>query len=354
MIATSNLVIEKCKTSKLDHVDFDNIPFGRIFTDHMYTAEYKDGKWSEMAIRPFSNFSVHPANIAWHYGQSIFEGMKATVSLDGTPLLFRPELHSERINKSAERMCMPAFPKDLFMEAIYELVKLEKDWIPNHEGSALYVRPYMVAMDEYIGVRVSQTYKFVIFCCPVGPYYAKDLRLKADDTYIRAAIGGVGEAKAAGNYAASLYPASLAHEEGFDQVLWLDAQNFKLAQEVGTMNIFFAFGNKAVTPKTDGTILKGITRKSCMHLLKKNGYEVEERDISIDEIMRGGRDGSLTEVFGAGTAAVIAYVKEISYKGESIHLDTSKYHIAPFLKSTLNGIRSERLEDHYGWITRVI
>lgn len=354
MIATSNLSIKRTENSQLHKIDFDNIPFGHVFTDHMYVADYKDGEWSGQKIIPFSNFSIHPANIAWHYGQAIFEGMKATKSNDGTPILFRPEKHAERINASARRMCMPEFPEDMFMEAIYEIVKCEKDWIPPQEGSALYLRPYMIAMDEFIGVQVAHTYKFVIFCCPVGPFYAKDLRLKAESQYIRAAKGGVGEAKAAGNYGASLYPANKAKKEGFDQILWLDAQEFKYAQEVGTMNIFFVFGDKVVTPITDGTILKGITRDSCMKILLSKGYDVEEREISIDEIMEGGRSGQLTEVFGAGTAAVIANVKEISYNDESIYVDSSKFKIAPLLRDTLNGIRSERLEDDFNWNVRVI
>ena len=354
MIDTSRLRIEKTSVSKLSEIDFDNIPFGRVFTDHMYVAEYDNGEWSNMRIVPFKNFSIHPANIAWHYGQAVFEGMKATKAQDGTPILFRPEKHAIRINKSASRMCMPEFPQEQFLEAVYELVKLEKAWIPPQEGSALYLRPYMIAMDEFIGVQVAKSYMFCIFCCPVGPYYAKDLKLKADDTYIRAAQGGVGAAKAAGNYGASLYPASLAKKEGYDQILWLDAKDFKFVQEVGTMNIFFAFGDKVVTPPTSGTILDGITRDSCIKILKEKGIEVEERPLSIDEIMQGGKDGSLTEVFGSGTAAVIAPVKEIAYKGDVINVDTSSFKIAPLLKDTLNGIRSERLDDSFNWNVRVV
>ena len=251
-------------------------------------------------------------------------------------------------------MSMPAFPEDAFMEAVYELVKLEKDWIPPQEGSALYLRPYMIGMDEFIGVQVAKRYMFAIFCCPVGPYYSKDLRLKADETYIRAAKGGVGEAKAAGNYGASLYPATLAKEQGYDQILWLDAKEHKYVQEVGTMNIFFVIDGKVITPKADGTILEGITRDSCLKILDKKGITVERRAISIDEIMEAGRNGSLTEVFGSGTAAVIAFVKEITYRGESVHLDTNSFKIASMLKDTINGIRSERYEDEFDWNVRVV
>jgi len=354
MIETK-LKINKVANSKVDELDFDNIPFGRVFTDHMYVADYKDGEWGDFRIEPFAHIPVHPANIAWHYGQSIFEGMKATKSKDGIPMLFRPEMHSTRINRSAERLCMPAFPKDAFLEGLYELVKLEQNWIPKEEGSALYLRPFMVAMDEFIGVQVAKTYKFIIFCCPVGPYYSKPLKLKAETKYIRAAEGGTGYAKAAGNYAASLYPTELAKQEGFDQVLWLDAKEFKYCQEVGTMNIFFVIGDTIITPSTEkGTILEGITKDSLIHLLKAKGHKVEERLISIDEVVAASKDGSLKEIFGAGTAAVVANVEKVGYKDEMIDLDIDSYKVSPWLKDTINGIRSCRLEDDNGWTVKVV
>jgi len=352
MIQTG-LKIIKNENSKLQSVDFNNIPFGRMFTDHMYVAEYKNGEWGNMRIQPFGNFSIHPANIAWHYGQSIFEGMKATKAVDGTAMLFRPEMHAKRINRSAERMCMPPFPEDAFMEAVYEIVKLEQDWIPPQEGSALYLRPYMVAMDEFIGVQVAQSYMFVIFCCPVGPYYSKPIKLKADPFYIRAAVGGTGEAKAAGNYAGSLYPAQLAKQEGYDQIMWLDAKEHKYIQEVGTMNIFFVIDDKVVTPPTSGTILQGITRDSALRILRDNGYNVEERNLTIDEVMQAGKEGRLKEVFGTGTAAVVANVTEIGHKEDTIHLDPTSYKVSPYLKDMINGIRSKRLEDPYNWTVPV-
>lgn len=353
-LTNTTFEILKRKVSKIDQLDFDNIPFGKAFSDHMFVADYSDGEWSNMRIQPFENFSVHPANIAWHYGQAIFEGMKATKHIDGTPLLFRPELHGKRLNKSAVRMAMPEFPESIFMEAIYELVKLEQNWIPKQEGSALYLRPYMVAMDEFIGVQISNKYMFAIFCCPVGPYYSKALTLKADDKYIRAAEGGTGFAKAAGNYAGSLYPTKLAKEEGYDQIMWLDAKEKRYVQEVGTMNIFFAFGDKVVTPATSGTILEGITRDTAIRILKAEGFEVEERPVDIKEIMEGKKNGSLTEVFGTGTAAVIANVKGIGYQGEKIELDPSSYKISALLKDKINGIRSGRLADTNEWTVKVL
>ncbi len=354
MIATS-LSINKVEKSKVSELDFDNIPFGRAFTDHIYIADYANGQWSDFRIEPFANFSIHPANIAWHYGQAIFEGMKATKSINGEPMLFRPEMHAKRINRSAVRMSMPEFPEDAFKEAVYEMVKLEQNWIPEKEGSALYIRPYMIAMDEFIGVQVAQSYRFVIFCCPVGPYYSKALKLKAETKFIRAAQGGTGYAKAAGNYAGSLYPTKLAKDEGFDQILWLDAKEFKYAQEVGTMNIFFVIDDTVITPSTDdGTILEGITRNSLIAILKEKNIKIEERPITIEEIMQAGKNGSLKEVFGAGTAAVIATVKAIGYNDDMVSVNPDEFKIAPMLKDTLNGIRSTRLEDTFGWTVKVV
>ena len=346
----SNLKITKVQNSAATNVDFNNIPFGRIFTDHMYVADYIDGKWTNMEIVPLEKLSIHPGNLAWHYGQSIFEGMKATRDADGTPLLFRPEEHVYRLNASARRMCMPEFPEEAFLEAVHTLVRLEKDWIPPHEGSALYIRPFMIAMDDALGVRPSDEYKFIICTLPVGPYYAKPVKLKAEETYIRAAMGGVGEAKTAGNYAASLYPAKLAKAEGYDQVMWLDAKEFKYIQEVGTMNIFFVIGDEVITPETEGTILKGITRKSIIELLRDKGYNVVERRISIDEVVEASQRGDLKEVFGTGTAAVIAMVDEIKYRDHVMHLDPSNYIVAPLAKNTINGLRNRTIEDTKGWV----
>lgn len=336
--------------SKVDQLDFDNIPFGRVFTDHMFEAHYENGEWTKMAIKPLENLSVHPGNLAWHYGQSIFEGMKATKSHDGKPLLFRPEEHIYRLNASAKRMCMPEFPEDVFVEAIHRLVKMEENWIPAKPGSALYLRPLMFATDEAIGVRPSEKYTLLIMCLPVGPYYAKPVSLLAEEHYIRAAMGGVGEAKTAGNYAASLYPAKLAKAEGYDQVLWLDAKEYKYVQEVGTMNIFFVIDGEVLTPETEGTILKGITRKCIMQILADKGYKVSTRRISIDEVCQAYDEGKLTEVFGAGTAAVVANVNKIKYQDKVMELDVAKAEVAALAKSTINGMRDQTLEDPYGWV----
>ncbi|MEM9546788.1 MAG: branched-chain amino acid aminotransferase [Bacteroidota bacterium] len=346
----NNIKITKVQQSASSNVDFNNIPFGKTFTDHMFVADYINGEWTNMEIVPLSKLSIHPGNLAWHYGQSIFEGMKATRDAAGTPLLFRPEQHIYRLNASARRMCMPELPEEVFLEAVHTLVRLEKDWIPPQEGSALYIRPFMFAMDEAIGVRPSDTYKFIICTLPVGPYYPKPVKLKAEETYIRAAQGGVGEAKTAGNYAASLYPAKLAKEEGYDQIMWLDAKEFKYVQEVGTMNIFFVIGDEVITPETEGTILKGITRMTIIEILKDQGYTVTERRISIDEVMEAADRGDLKEVFGTGTAAVIAVVNEIKYREKIVHLNPDEYVVAPLAKKTINGLRNRTIEDAKGWV----
>lgn len=342
--------VTKTNDSSLSTIDFNNIPFGKVFSDHMFLVRFDGEKWHNAEIRPLEKLQVHPGNLAWHYGQAIFEGMKATKLHDGTPALFRPEMHAKRLNASASRMCMPEIPESLFLEAIEKMVRLEADWIPPAEGSALYIRPLMIATDEFIGVRPSKDYTLIIFTMPVGPYYPKPISLLAEEHFIRAAYGGVGEAKAAGNYAASLYPAKMAKEKGYDQVLWLDAREAKYVQEVGTMNIFFVIGDKLITPITDGTILKGITRDSIISIAKSKGLFVEERLVSIDEVVNAHEDGSLTEVFGAGTAAVISTVERIGFRGKDYLLNQDNYKVAPMLKETINGIRSGRIEDTFGWV----
>lgn len=344
----------KVNKSRLPEIDFDNIPFGKMFSDHMFSADYIDGEWTNLQIIPFAPLELSPVNLALHYGQSIFEGMKASKMTDGTPALLRPELHVRRLNASADRMCMPNFPEDLFLQALHELVGLESGWIPQKEGSALYIRPVMFAMDAKLGVAVSETYKFLIITGPVGPYYPKPVKLFADTEFIRAAHGGVGEAKTAGNYAASLYPAKKAMEKGYDQVLWLDAKEFKYVQEVGTMNIFFVIDGKVITPKTTGTILKGITRKMIIHILKDRGIEVEERLLDINEVVAAHKEGRLSEVFGAGTAAVISNVELIAYNGEDLKMPPIETHkIAHMLKNEINGIRSGEVADKFGWVIPV-
>jgi branched-chain amino acid aminotransferase len=351
---STEIKITKIAQSKIASLDFNNIPFGKIFSDHMFVADYKDGAWSAGEVVPLDFIPTHPGNLAWHYGQALFEGMKASKSKSGNPLLLRPEKHLDRINASARRMCMAELPHDLFMNGLKALLKIDAAWIPPQEGSALYLRPLLYATDESIGVRQSDTYKFIIMTLPVGPYYSHPVKLKADAHFVRAVDGGVGEAKTAGNYAASLYPAKIAKEEGYDQIMWLDAVHHKFVQEVGTMNIFFVIGDDVVTPSTSGSILKGITRDSVMTVLKDQGYNVVERLINIDEIILAHKTGKLKEVFGTGTAAVVSEVSMIAYNEHKIELDPATYSIAPMVKNFINKLRVQEVEDKFNWLVEVI
>ncbi len=342
--------ISKTSESRLSEVDFNNIPFGKVFADHIFVADFDGKEWKNFEICPLHKIPFHPATMAWHYGQAIFEGMKASISDDGVPLLFRPEMHARRLNESARRMCMPEFPEDIFVEALSQLLTIDKEWIPKDEESALYIRPVMMATDEFVGVKSSETFKLMIMTLPSGPYYSKPVSLLVEEHYVRACDGGVGEAKAAGNYGASLYPTMLAKQKGYDQVMWMDAKEFKYVQEVGTMNIFFVLKDVVLTPNLSGTILKGITRDSLITLMKERGVRVEERPVSMEEIYQAYKAGLLLEVFGAGTAAVVANVSKIGYKGEDILLNEDHCELTAFLKSTINGIRKGRIADTHHWI----
>ena len=348
-----NYPITRVAKSKISEIDFDNLAFGKTFSDHMFTADYIDGQWTNMGIVPVSDLSIHPGNCTLHYGQSIFEGMKAFKNKNGDAVLFRPEMNARRLNASAKRMCMAEIPEEIFLSALHQLVDIESAWIPSKEGSSLYLRPFMFGTDEYIGVHSSSTYKFIILALPVGAYYSKPVSLKVEETYVRAAPGGVGEAKTAGNYAASLYPAQLAKKEGYDNVMWMDGHEFKYVQEVGTMNIFFAIGDKIITPALNGAILRGITRDSIITYLTDEGYNVEQRDISITEILDAHNKGDLKEIFGAGTAAVVSYVNKMAYRDTVITLDADQYEISPKIKEALTGTIAGDRADKHGWVVQV-
>ncbi|RZW41211.1 MAG: branched-chain amino acid aminotransferase, partial [Flavobacteriaceae bacterium] len=305
--------ISPVHTSKVNALDFNNIPLGTTFTDHMFICDYDKGEWINPRIEPLTHIPTHPAAMALHYGQAIFEGMKAYKDQSGVPMLFRPNDNAARLNKSADRMGMPHFPEELFVEGLKQLVALEEAWIPPQDGSALYLRPFMYADEPFIGMRAATHFKFIIMASPSGPFFSKRIKLWAEKEFIRAAHGGTGEAKAAGNYAAAIRPTELAKAKGYDQVLWLDAAEHKYIQEVGTMNIFFKINNEFVTPELDGSVLKGITRDSVIKLLRDFGYKVTENRISINEIIEASKSGSLEEAFGTGTAVGIAYIQEIGY-----------------------------------------
>ncbi len=347
-----HIKIRRTANSKLKDIDFSTIPLGRTFTDHMFVCEYKDGAWRNPRIEPLELIPTHPAAMALHYGQAIFEGMKATVGNNNIPLLFRPEENAKRFNHSAARMGMPAVSETLFVEAVKQIVSVEHNWIPPQEGSALYLRPFMYADEPFIGMRAATSYKFIVICSPAEPIFTKKIRLYAETEYIRAADGGTGEAKASGNYAAAILPTEKAKAKGYDQVLWLDANEHKYIQEVGTMNIFFKVDGRFITPSTNGSILKGITRDSVITLLKDKGFEVEERPITIDEMIDFSKEGKLEEAFGTGTAVAIAMVEAIGYIDEVITLPENN-PVSQDIKNTLNEIKAQKREDKHGWIIPV-
>lgn len=344
--------ITRIKNSKIDTLDFDNIPLGTTFTDHMFICDYKDGKWNDPRIEPLGMIPTHPAAMALHYGQAIFEGMKATKHVDGTPMLFRPEKNAARLNKSADRMGMPEFPEGLFVEGLKQLVALEQNWIPPAKGSALYLRPFMYADEPFIGMRAATSYKFIIMASPSAPLFSKPIKLLAETKFIRAVDGGTGEAKAAGNYAAAIRPTEIAKAKGYDQVLWLDGKSFEYIQEVGTMNIFFKIDGEFVTPRLDGAILHGITRMSVIELLKARGYKVHERPLTIHEIIEASEKGTLEEAFGTGTAVAIAMIAEIAYKDQVVHLDGNN-EVGKMVLDTLNQIRTGQMADEFDWMVKI-
>lgn len=349
-----NIRFEPVAQSRVHEIDFNNIPFGRNFSDHMFIVDYNGSEWVDARIVPFGKFEIHPANMALHYGQSIFEGMKASKNQDGVPCLMRPEMHARRMNASARRMSMPELPEDLFVEGLKELIAIDAAWIPTVPGASLYIRPLMFATDEHVGVAVSSNYTFMIMTCPVGPYYTKPVRVLVEEHFVRAAVGGVGEAKTAGNYAASLLPANLAKQKGYDQVVWMDAKEFKYIQEAGTMNFVFVIDGVVVTPASDGAILKGITLDTFLHILEAKNIPFEQRPITIDEVVEAYKTGKLQEAFGAGTAAVVSHISEITYRDFTMTLPPVENRtIGNMLYNELNGLRNGTIEDTYGWIVPI-
>ena len=353
MTAADDIKITKVKNSKLADLDANNLPFGKYFTDHMLEVNYKNEEWGQLEIKPYQPISIDPACAAIHYGQSIFEGIKAYKNEEGETFIFRPIDNFKRFNISAERMEMPQVPEEIFMEGMKQLVKIDEDWIPHRPDHSLYIRPFMFATDNVIGVKPGRSYKFLIILSPTGPYYSAPMRIYVEQKYVRAVRGGVGFAKNAGNYGASMYATEEAKRKGYDQVLWTDAFEHKYVQECGTMNVFFIINNKAITPALEDTILAGVTRASVIQLIEDMGIEVEERLISIDEITGAYKNGQLSEVFGTGTAATISMVKELCYNDFVMTFETEKWKIAPQVGRTLNDIKEGKAEDKYGWLWKV-
>ena len=354
MIASMDINITKAERSKVQDINLDNIPFGHYFTDHMLEADFEGGEWKNIEIKPYQPFLLSPSAAVFHYGQAIFEGIKAYKNQKGEAFVFRPYDNFKRFNISAQRMQMPTLPEELFIEGMRKLIELDKNWIPQRHDYSLYIRPVMFSSDEIIGVRPSDNYKFFIILSPTGPYYAAPMRIYVEEKYVRAVEGGVGYAKAAGNYAAAMYATAQAKKQGYDQVLWTDAFEHNYVQECGTMNIFFIIGDKALTPDlSSGTILDGVTRQSAMTLLADMGFKVEERPISIHEIIDAYKAGQHLEAFGTGTAATISLIKELKYKDFVMNFDVGKWKAGPTLKTWMTEIREGLREDKYNWMWKI-
>ncbi|GAB4376328.1 MAG: branched-chain amino acid aminotransferase [Salibacteraceae bacterium] len=350
MIDTQEIEIKRTEASRINEVDFKNLPFGKIFTDHMLVANYEQGKWRSVRIEPFGPLSLSPASSMMHYGQAIFEGMKAYKNQQNEVIIFRPEANLNRMNNSAERMCMPKIPHEIFINGLQQLLALDRDWIPEDENSSLYIRPFMIATDPYLGVKPSETYKFMIICSPVGPYYSKPLHLKIETKYTRAALGGIGFTKAAGNYGGALYPAMLAQQQGIDQLIWTDARDHQYLEEAGTMNVMLVIDDVLITPPLKSTILPGITRDSILTLARSEGIVVEERPISITEVLDAVQSGRLTELFGTGTAATIAQAVKLTYEDQTHELPPVENRpVSRKLGKMLNDIKKGLAPDTYGW-----
>jgi branched-chain amino acid aminotransferase len=340
------------KNSKLKEIDFDHIAFGKHFSDHMLVADFHFGEWKEPAIVPFGNLSLSPSTLALHYGQTVFEGMKAFRMADGRVNIFRLDKHFERFNRSLRRICMAEVPYEIFEEGMKQLIALDKNWVPGVEQGALYIRPFSFASEARLGVSPANEYRFIIFTGPVGQLFAKPIKVKIETSYIRAAKGGTGFAKCGGNYAASLYPTKLAQDEGYENVIWTDASEHKFLEESGVMNLMFVFNGKLVTPPASETILDGVTRDSLLTLAKDMDIEVEERPVSVDEIITSFENKTITEAFGVGTAAVVAPIATIGIGGTDYQLPTyNDQNIMFRLKRRLDVIRSGVVDDEYGWNT---
>lgn len=349
-----SIKISKTTSSRIDQCDFENIQFGTIFSDHMFRVDFIDGEWSNPEVLPYGNIPVSPSLSALHYGQSIFEGMKAFKDVNGNPQLFRPSDNWKRFNLSAQRMAMPEIPEELFIGGLSELIRVDRDWIPTKEGSALYVRPFMFATDDFVGVRPSKNFSFIIFTCPVNSYYPKPIRVLVEENYVRAFSGGVGFAKAAGNYGASMMPTLEAQRKGYDQLIWTDGRTHQFVEESGTTNLFFVIGKTVVTPAPDGTILEGITRDSCIRILRDLDIAVEERPVSMNEVVEAHHKGMLHDAFGTGTAALIARIAAFHFKGTDYELPAvEQREVSNLLYRKLEDIRTSKIPDPYGWVVNL-
>jgi branched-chain amino acid aminotransferase len=356
MIATDTMQIDvkKVKRSRLNEIDQKNLGFGKFYSDHMFVADYDGKQWKGARIVPYGNFEVSPAMSALHYGQSIFEGMKAYRYANGDIYMFRPLDNFKRFNVSAERMAMATLPEELFMEGLCALVRMDKDWVPSGEGCSLYIRPLLFATEEHIGVKISDTYTFIVMTSPVGAYYSQPLKVMVETKFTRAVPGGVGFAKTAGNYGRSHYPTKLAKEKGYDQVIWTDGYEHKYLEESGTMNVMTVIDDTLITPGLHDTILKGVTRDSVLTLARDMKVKVEERRVSVDELVDAHKKGKLREIFGVGTAATIAPVSLFGYNGKDYELPpVNDKTLGSKIKKELENIRRGKTPDKHGWMYKV-
>ena len=342
------------KKSKIGSVDFENLEFGKIFTDHLFVCKYSNNSWGEGKIMPYDDFLVSPSARVFHYGQAIFEGMKCFRSDNDSLILFRPEENFKRFNKSSSRMAIPEITENIFFDGLTELLKIDKDWVKKGDGNALYLRPFVFASEASINASEANEYTFMIICCPAKSYYGNQkIKVKIEEKYSRAAKGGVGYAKAAGNYAAQFYPTSIAKEEGYQQIIWTDSNNHKSIEEAGTMNLFFRIGNKLITSPTSDSILDGITRKSIIELAKKVNIDFEERVITVNEILESSKTGELKEIFGTGTAVVVLPIKAFGYQNNDYKLPDLDNSWSLMLKKKLMDIQYDKSDEYENWKLKI-
>lgn len=345
--------IKKVDSSRINSVDFENLNFGAVFSDHMFTCDYVDGKWINPEIIPYQPISVSPASRVFHYGQACFEGMKAFKDDNNDVWLFRPHENYNRIIKSSVRLAMPKFPEELFFEGLNTLLKMDAQWIKTGIGNSLYIRPFIFASEGTINATEACEYKFMIICAPASSYYSGDVKVKIEKSFSRAAKGGVGYAKAAGNYAAQFYPTRLALDEGYKQIIWTDSSTHQYIEEAGTMNLFFRIGDKLLTAPTSDSILDGITRKSLIQIAKDKGIDVEVRPIKVDELIGAANSGTLIEIFGSGTAVVVLPITGFGFENKKFDLPKVENSWASILKNELNGIQYNLIDDPYNWTVKI-
>nr|WP_299384525.1 branched-chain amino acid aminotransferase [Allomuricauda sp.] len=346
---TNNVQVEKAKTTKIHDVDFDNLSFGSVYTDHILVCDYVDGAWQSPKVIPYQPITLDPSAKIFHYGQSIFEGMKAYKDADGNAWLFRPLDNYKRLNKSAKRLAIPELPESHFMDGLTTLLQVEKDWIPTNPGSSLYVRPFILASGNGFHASPADEYKFIIACAPSGSYFSGKVKVLIEETYSRAANGGVGYAKAGGNYAGQFYPTQLAIDKGYQQVIWTDDNTHEYIEEAGAMNIFIRINDTLITGPTSDRILDGITRKSILQIAEDQGIATEVRKITVSEVVEAAKNGTLKEMFGAGTAAVVSPIAAFGYKGTDYDLPELEDSYATLLKKYITDVQYNRSEDKFGW-----